>query len=63
MNTTSRQNAGQDKTKSQYSPPKLREVQLTAREVLGVGCKTATASGPVPGPQCVQGQCFARDSS
>lgn len=34
------QNAKDEKNKQAYEKPKLRIIELTAEEVLGVGCKT-----------------------
>jgi hypothetical protein len=36
-----------------YEKPRLRVIELTAEEVLAVGCKTAHGGAPL-GPTCVQ---------
>ena len=48
--------------KQPYEKPKLRIIELTAEEVLGVGCKLATAPGPT-GAQCTLTFCSKIDTS
>jgi hypothetical protein len=35
-----------------YEKPRLRVIELTAEEVLAVGCKTAAGGAPLP-PNCL----------
>lgn len=44
-----------------YEKPHLRTLDLAAEEVLAVGCKMATASGPIP-PTCLSSVCSADGS-
>jgi hypothetical protein len=40
------------KTKSAYQRPLIKRIELKAEEVLAIGCKTGTTSGPASGPPC-----------
>jgi len=40
------------KSKRSYEKPKLRVIELTAEEVLGMGCKTTTSGGGPLSPTC-----------
>jgi hypothetical protein len=55
----------QDKEKKDpYEKPKLRIIELSAEEVLGVGCKTSTAdSRGIAGNGCTSGVCSRRTGS
>ena len=44
-----------------YEKPYLRTLDLAAEEVLAVGCKMATTSGPIP-PTCMSSVCSADGS-
>ncbi len=44
-----------------YEKPLLRTLDLAAEEVLSVGCKMATSSGPIP-PTCLSSVCSADGS-
>jgi hypothetical protein len=35
--------------KREYDKPRLRTIELSADEVLAIGCKTASSPGPEPG--------------
>lgn len=49
-----------------YVKPELRSIDLVAEEVLGVGCKMASSSGPdsdvVPSGVCTTTPCFSENS-
>lgn len=51
-----KENQKQAKRKQMYEKPKLRSIDLTAEEVLAVGCKTATGGGPNT-PNCAVKKC------
>ena len=47
-----------DEIKQEYEKPKLRSIELTAEEVLGVGCKTRFSDpAGVSGQGCLSGGC------
>jgi hypothetical protein len=49
-------NYTQEQTKQVYEKPKLRAIDLTADEVLAIGCKTAHGGGP-NSPSCAVKKC------
>jgi hypothetical protein len=52
------------KTRQAYEKPVLRTIELTAEEVLGVGCKTSFGdSRGVAGHGCITGFCSSRTGS
>jgi hypothetical protein len=51
-----KENQKQAKRKQMYEKPKLGPIDLTAEEVLAVGCKTATGGGPNT-PSCAVKKC------
>jgi hypothetical protein len=46
-----------------YATPRLRTIDLAAREVLGTGCKTIGIGNNVGTEPCVGGTCAATDVS
>lgn len=50
-------------TKPAYEKPMLRVIELTADEVLAIGCKTATSgAAPVKPPPCMAHRCVKAGS-
>jgi hypothetical protein len=50
--------------KDSYEKPKLRTIELSAEEVLGVGCKTNRSdSKGIAGNGCTTGVCSSRTGS
>ncbi len=52
---------GSHRSRLPYEKPFLRTLDLAAEEVLAVGCKMATSSGPIP-PTCLSSVCSADGS-
>ena len=46
-----------------YSKPRLRVIELAAREVLGLGCKTVSGGNNFGTSPCVGGSCASSDGS
>jgi hypothetical protein len=51
-----KENQKQAQKKQTYEKPKMRSIDLTAEEVLAVGCKTAQGGGP-NSPSCAVKKC------
>lgn len=52
------QSEKKDEIKKEYEKPRLRSIELTAEEVLGVGCKTRfTDPAGAVGQGCLSGGC------
>ena len=49
--------------KRRYEKPKVREIELATREVLGFGCKLNTGEGDNSGEACDVGSCTGPDNS
>jgi hypothetical protein len=48
--------------KRRYEKPELTVIELTADEVMAVGCKSGPATNRKPGPGCQIGNCRVQGS-
>jgi hypothetical protein len=58
------QHSGDEKTKQPYEKPRLRTIELTAEEVLAIGCKSSLHDqNGISGQGCLSGICVATQGS